>query len=76
MTGILHDVQSDKAAKKGELIFNRYGDQYFLSELWLPGERIGNQLVKSEKEEALLKELTPRKKREKVTVKVIEVKPD
>ena len=69
-----HDVQSTKAAKTGKLVFHRYGDQYFLSETWLPGEKIGTQLVKSEKEEALLKELRG-VKREKVTIKITEVKP-
>jgi hypothetical protein len=71
-----HDIQSTRRAANGKLIFNRYGDQYFLSEMWFPGERIGNQLVKSESEEALLRELTPGKKREKVTVRITEAKPN
>lgn len=66
------DVQSRKPATSGKLIFNRYGDQYFLSELWLQGALTGSQLVKSEKEEALIREL---KKHEKVTIKITEVKP-
>lgn len=70
-----HAVQSAERPARGKLIFNRYGDQYFLSEMWFPGEKIGNQLVKSEREEALLQGLPPRKKREKVTVKIIEEKP-
>ena len=71
-----NSVQSTKPVANGKLIFNRYGDQYFLSEMWFPGERIGNQLVKSEREEALLREITPRKKREKVTVRITEAKPN
>ena len=70
------DVRSQKPATSGKLIFNRYGDEYFLSELWFAGDLTGNQVVKSEREEALLNELTPRKKHEKVTVKVTEVKPN
>jgi hypothetical protein len=69
------DVQSEKAAATGKLIFNRYGDQYFLSEMWMPGLKTGSQLVKSEKEEALLREMKVVKKAEKVTVKITEVKP-
>jgi len=65
------DVQAQKRAGAAKLIFNRYGDQYFLSELWVQGEMTGSQLVKSEQEEALLKG----RKREKVTVKVTEEKP-
>jgi hypothetical protein len=41
----------------------------------MPGERVGSQLVKSEKEEALIKELSGKKRREKVTIKVVEESP-
>ena len=71
-----HDVQGMKPVTEGRLIFNRYGDQYFLSELWFPGARIGNQLVKTEQEEAILRELRPQKKRGRVTVKITEAKPN
>jgi hypothetical protein len=70
-----HDVQSKKPATTGKLIFNRYGNQYFLSELWLQGETTGRQLGKTEAEEALFR-ASETKKREKVTVKVIELKPE
>ncbi|HLE63076.1 MAG TPA: hypothetical protein VI750_08060 [Pyrinomonadaceae bacterium] len=43
------DIHSTRLVSPGKLIFNRYGDQYFLSELWFPGEKTGNQLVKSER---------------------------
>lgn len=69
-----HDVQSAKPSTSGKLIFNRYGDQYFLSELWYAGNITGVQVYRSEKEEALLRELAPPGKREKVTVKITEVK--
>ena len=70
-----HDVQSKKPATTGKLIFNRYGNQYFLSELWLQGETTGRQLGKTEAEDALFR-ASETKKREKVTVKVIESKPE
>jgi hypothetical protein len=70
------DVQGTKLSGKGKLIFNRYGNQYFLSELWFPGERTGSEVLKSEREEMLLRELAPRMKRERVTVKVSEAKPN
>lgn len=69
------DVRGDRAAAEGSLIFNRYGDQRFLSELWFPGEKVGSRVVKSEREEALIREL-PARKREKVTVKITEAKPN
>ena len=71
-----HDVQGKKRASTGKLIFNRYGDQYFLSELWVQGETTGRQLAMTEQEEALFREARGIKKREKVTVKVIELKPE
>lgn len=70
-----HDVQMPKPTTTGKLIFNRYGNQYFLSEVWLQGEKTGGQLTRTEQEEALLGELKGAKKREKVTVKVTELKP-
>jgi hypothetical protein len=70
------DIHSTEVVSPGKLVFNRYGDQYFLSELWFPGQKTGNQLVKSEREEALLKELIPQSKRERVTIKITEAKPN
>ena len=71
-----HDVQGKKPATSGKLIFNRYGDQYFLSELWVQGETTGRQLAKTEQEETLFRETGATRKRETVTVKVIELKPE
>lgn len=70
-----HDVNIPKPSTTGKLIFNRYGNQYFLSEVWLQGEKTGGQLSKTEKEEAVLRELSGTRKREKVTIKVTEMKP-
>ena len=70
-----HEVQVPKRTTTGKLIFNRYGDKYFLSELWLQGERTGTELIKSEQEQALVREVKGRKPREKVTIKVTETKP-
>jgi len=71
-----HDVQSTGPTSGGKLIFNRYGNQYFLSELWFPGETTGHELSKSEREQAIIKELPPKMKRGRVTVKVTESKPN
>lgn len=70
------DVQSSKRASEGKLIFNRYGNQYFLTELWFSGEMTGNEVLKSEREEALIRELPPKMKRGRVTVRVTEAKPN
>jgi len=37
----------------GKLVFHRYQDQYFLSEVWSTGESDGRQLMKSGREKAM-----------------------
>lgn len=39
-----------KTASTGKVIFNRYGDQYYLSEIWPTGSETGQQCVKSRQE--------------------------
>jgi hypothetical protein len=41
----------------GKLVFHRYGERYFLSEVWTIGSRIGRQLLKSAEERALENQL-------------------
>jgi hypothetical protein len=38
------------AAGTGKLVFNRYGDQYFLSEIWPKGSATGERCVKTRQE--------------------------
>lgn len=69
-------VNSPKTVTEGKLVFNRYDDQYFLSEAWWPGYTMGHELVKSDRERALIKELSvgqskPAKKKEKVAIKMV-----
>jgi Tfp pilus assembly protein PilX len=49
-------------ATKSVLIFNRYGDHYFLSQLWIEGNKRGRALPKSarEKESAQVASWEPR----------------
>ena len=46
-----------KVAPKTKLVFNRYGSQYFLAEIWREGSTSGSQLPKSGREKELAKEL-------------------
>ena len=39
--------------QEAKLVFHRYGQRYFLSEVWNLGEQTGRQLVKSREERAL-----------------------
>jgi hypothetical protein len=50
----------------GHVVFNHYGDQYFLSEVWLPGMGAGRQTLESREE----KELEKQEKLEAVTIKL------
>jgi hypothetical protein len=48
-------VDANKIQSESKLVFNRYGDRYFLSQVWNEGNSRGRQLMKtaSEKEIAL-----------------------
>jgi Tfp pilus assembly protein PilX len=49
-------------ATKSKLVFNRYGNRYFLAQFWSEGNRTGRELPKSarEKESAQIASLEPR----------------
>jgi hypothetical protein len=54
------EVQSTKRVLQATLVFNRYGDRYFLSQVWSPGH-IGRQLEMSAREKEILAKLgTPK----------------
>ena len=40
-------MQAAKISDVGKLVFNRYGDQYFLSKIWAPSSNSGRELPKS-----------------------------
>lgn len=44
-------------ADKTKLVFNRYKDQYFLSEIWVQGSTSGRHIPKTKREKELAKEL-------------------
>jgi len=44
-------------AKSSKLVFNRYGNRYFLAEIWIEGDSQGKKLMKSREEKALQREL-------------------
>ena len=39
--------QAGKPSDVGKLVFNRYGDQYFLSKIWTPFSNTGRELTES-----------------------------
>lgn len=50
-------IEARIAPKQGKLVFHRYGQRYFLSEVWTPGERTGRQLRKCAEERAMQDQL-------------------
>jgi len=46
-------VQASKTQKRTKLVFNKYGDQYFLSQIWEGGSNSGRELVKRRPEREL-----------------------
>jgi hypothetical protein len=45
-----HPVQDMEVPQESKLVFNKYGDQFFLSQVWIFGRRIGEELPRTSKE--------------------------
>lgn len=52
-----NSIQSRDIQEKAKLVFHRYGERYFLAEVWTPGERTGRKLQKSSAERAIESQL-------------------
>jgi hypothetical protein len=55
-------------ANKTKLVFNRYGKQYFLSQIWVEGANCGRQLLKSNREKEVAKEIAQNLTHERVEI--------
>ncbi|MBD0373386.1 MAG: hypothetical protein ICV60_21300 [Pyrinomonadaceae bacterium] len=51
------NIQSRENQQESHLVFNRYGDHYFLSQVWTSGDRDGRELFKTGQERSLEMEL-------------------
>ena len=51
------DTAKNGQALNAKLVFHRYGSTYFLSQVWMAGERTGRELNKSRQERARAREL-------------------
>lgn len=47
-------MNNGEAAKNTQLIFDKVGDQYFLSKIWVKGETGGNEIEKGKMEKELI----------------------
>jgi hypothetical protein len=45
-------------AKQTKLVFHRYGDRYFLTQIWMAGRNSGHQIPKSPRETEVAKDYT------------------
>ena len=50
-------VDAQRTPTKARLVFHRYGDDYFLDEIWTPGVSTGRELVPTRTERRLSREL-------------------
>ncbi|MCA1603107.1 MAG: hypothetical protein LC776_16220 [Acidobacteria bacterium] len=55
-TGITRPNRATETQRQSKLVFNRYGDQYFLSQVWMAGSDTGRDLFQSRNERNLAKE--------------------
>jgi hypothetical protein len=61
-------VQASDRRRKTTLTFHRYGDTYYLAEVWLGGSSEGRELLESKSERAADRELAQNSRRETVTI--------
>lgn len=54
---LTQSVRANEPADATRLVFNRYGEQYFLAEFWTPGSNTGREVRISDREKALDKAL-------------------
>ena len=47
---VSHSCRSSQAAKDTKLVFHRYGDRYFLKQVWVAGNTSGQELPPSPRE--------------------------
>ena len=55
---ISNSCRSPKSASQTKLLFHRYGNRYFLSQIWTAGEDVGRQLPSSAGEKELARDFS------------------
>ena len=51
-----HPIQDREIQSESKLVFNKYENQFFLSQVWIAGRTVGQELAKTGKERALQRE--------------------
>jgi len=68
-----HAINGLTPAEKGKLVFRRYGNHYFLAEVWTAGESQGRRLLKSKGEKAIEREYTAIRSRNEQSYERVEI---
>jgi hypothetical protein len=55
---LTNTIAASQERRPARLVFHRYGNTYFLSQVWEGGENVGRQLKKSQQERAMQRELS------------------
>lgn len=63
-------IQAGAISENSRLVFNRYDDQYFLSQVWTSGKSHGRGLLKAGRERSLNREMA-KKGAERQTVSIV-----
>jgi hypothetical protein len=64
-----HPVQDLEIQEAPKLVFNKYGDQYFLSQVWMAGRSTGEELTRTNQERVRQRELARQAgKRETISI--------
>ena len=53
-----HRCESSTTSEQTKLVFHRYGDRYFLSQIWVAGDNAGRELTKSRQEVEVAQDYT------------------
>ena len=54
-----HPIQSASPSSSTKLVFNKYGDRYFLSQIWVEGDDRGRELPQTREEKELASNASP-----------------
>ena len=57
-TALTSAASAGKISDVGKLVFNQYGDQYFLSKIWVPASDTGRELPKSKLEREVARNMS------------------
>ena len=73
---LTNPIEPKRNNTQARLIFHRYGQRYFLSEVWSGGDNVGRRLLRSQQERSIERELaaiSSRKTLAKNTYELVEI---